>query len=235
MAVKMAPALASLQVAAQNREALRQVWQNIQPESCPHSYNFHMHTICSDGRLKPKEVIDQALTIGLKGFAITDHHTIGGYKIAQSWLEFLQRSSPSTSAPHLWTGVEITANLLDTEVHILGYAFNPAHSSLEPYLQGHAPRNSDARAAVVVAALHEAGGLAVLAHPARYRCSAEELIPAAADLGIDGVEAYYAYANPDPWQPSAKQTQQVKKLSATYNLLNTCGTDTHGPNLLRRL
>jgi hypothetical protein len=61
------------------------------------------------------------------------------------------------------------------------------------------------------------------------------LIPVAAHLGIDGVEAYYAYSNPEPWQSSPKQTQQVKQLSATYNLYNTCGTDTHGSNLLKRL
>jgi hypothetical protein len=87
----------------------------------------------------------------------------------------------------------------------------------------------------VIVALHQAGGLAVLAHPERYRRSAAELIPVAAHLGIDGVETYYAYGNPEPWQPSPNQTQKVKQLSATYNLLNTCGTDTHGLNLLRRL
>ncbi|MBE9129387.1 MULTISPECIES: PHP domain-containing protein [unclassified Coleofasciculus] len=229
------PALASPQVAARDREALRQVWQNLQPDSCPRSYNFHLHTTCSDGKLKPKELIEQAIAIGLKGLAITDHHAIGGYKVAQSWLEYIEKSSFSAPFPHLWSGVEITAKLLDIEVHILGYAFDPRHPSLQHYLQGNAPKQHEARAATVIDTLHQAGGLAVLAHPARYRRSADELIPAAAKLGIDGVEAYYAYANPDPWQPSSKQTQQVKQLSAIYNLLNTCGTDTHGSNLLRRL
>lgn len=235
MAANSVPALASPQVASPNQETLRQVWQNLQPDSCPHSYNFHMHTTCSDGKLAPKELIEQAITIGLKGFAITDHHTISGYKVAQSWLEYLQQLSPSQPVPHLWTGVEITTQLFNTDVHILGYAFNPKHPSLEPYLQGKAPEQSEAQAASVISAIHQAGGLAVLAHPARYRRSAKELIPVAADLGIDGVEAYYAYTNPDPWQPSPRQTQQVKQLSATYNLLNTCGTDTHGLNLLLRL
>jgi predicted metal-dependent phosphoesterase TrpH len=236
MAVNIAQASASPLVAAQNQQALRQVWENIQPDSCPHAYNFHMHTIYSDGQLKPQDLVQQALAIGLKGFAITDHHTIAGYKLAQSWLQYWQQqSSPSTPFPHLWTGVEINADLLGTEVHILGYAFDPEHPSIKPYLQGKAPQHSDAQAAAVIVALHQAGGLAVLAHPARYRRSAQELIPVAAHLGIDGVETYYAYNNPDPWQPSPTQTQQVKMLSATYNLLNTCGTDTHSSNLLRRL
>jgi hypothetical protein len=236
MVVNIDRASALPQIAAQDRHALRQVLENIQPDSCPRSYNFHMHTIYSDGQLKPEELIEQAITIGLQGLAITDHHTVGGYKVAQTWLENWQREvSPATPVPHLWTGIEITADLLDTEVHILGYAFDPEHPGMLSYLQGKEPQRGDAQAAAVIVALHQAGGLAVLAHPERYRRSAKELIPVAAHLGIDGVETYYAYSNPDPWQPSSTQTQQVKQLSATYNLLNTCGTDTHGLNLLRRI
>ncbi|MEO8893742.1 MAG: PHP domain-containing protein, partial [Coleofasciculaceae cyanobacterium] len=107
--------------------------------------------------------------------------------------------------------------------------------AIKPYLRGKAPRYSAAQAGAVIDVLHQAGGMAVLAHPVRYRCSAEALIASAADLGIDGVEAYYAYNNPEIWQPSPKQTERVKHLSAAYNLLNTCGTDTHGLNLLRRV
>ncbi len=236
MAVNIAQSSVFPQVAAQDKQALKRVWENIQPDSCPCSYNFHMHTIYSDGQLQPEELIKQAIAIGLKGLAITDHHTIGGFQIAQGWMEYLEKESPpSTAFPHLWTGVEITSDLLGTEVHILGYAFDPKHPAIEPYLQGEAPGRSDAQAAAVIVAIQQAGGFAVLAHPARYRRPATELIPVVAHLGIDGVETYYAYGNPHPWQASPKQMQQVKQLSATYNLLNTCGTDTHGSNLLRRL
>lgn len=220
-------------VAAQNQQALRQVFSTIGPDSCPYFYNFHMHTNCSDGQLKPEVLIKQAVSIGLKGFAITDHHTVEGYKVAQNWLNNQQQQAPGM--PHLWTGVEITSELLDTEVHILGYAFDPEHPAIKPYLRGKAPRYSAAQAGVVIDVLHQAGGMAVLAHPVRYRRSAEDLIKSAANLNIDGVEAYYAYNNPEIWQPSPKQTERVKHLSAAYNLLNTCGTDTHGLNLLRRV
>lgn len=236
MALNITDTLTMPKVAAQNQQVLTEVWKNLQPDSCPYFYNFHMHTICSDGQLKPEELIEQAVAIGLKGLAITDHHTINGYQVAQSWLEDWKQQIPSTiQVPQLWTGMEITAQLLGSEVHILGYAFEPEHLALSPYLQGNAPENSEAQAEAVIVAIHQAGGLAVLAHPARYRRSAQELIPVAAQLGIDGVETYYAYSNPKPWQPSLKQTQQVKQLSATYNLLNTCGTDTHGLSLLKRV
>jgi predicted metal-dependent phosphoesterase TrpH len=177
----------------------------------------------------------QAVAIGLKGLAITDHHSIGGYQAAQRWLERTRIQEPKTSLPHLWTGVEVTSDLWGTEVHILGYAFDPEHWAMETYLQGDRPLGRDSLAAKVIAAIHQAGGLVVLAHPSRYRRPADELIPAAAELGIDGVEAYYAYGNPKPWQPSLMQSQQAKKLSEKYGLFATCGTDTHGLNLLQRV
>ena len=61
------------------------------------------------------------------------------------------------------------------------------------YLQGSRPKGERALAGQVIASIQQAGGLAVLAHPERYRRSATELIPAAAKLNIDGVETYYAY------------------------------------------
>lgn len=234
MAVNLA--LASKPI-AQDAQALRQVFARIHAESCPTTYNFHMHTRCSDGQLHPEELMEQAMTIGLQGLAITDHHSVEGYWIAQRWLEHLDWQSELDPAtlPHLWVGVEVTSMLLDVEVHILGYAFDPSHAQMQPYLQHHSPQGPDAQAGQVIGSIQAAGGLAVLAHPMRYRRSVEELIPAAADLGINGVEAFYAYDNPRPWRPSPAQTQQVQDLSAAYQLLHTCGTDSHGRSLLQRV
>jgi hypothetical protein len=131
--------------------------------------------------------------------------------------------------------VEINAGLLETEVHILGYAFDPNHEGMQTYLQGRTVTGAAYQAAQVIATIHQAGGLAVLAHPARYKRSLSVLIPAAAELGIDGVETYYCYTNPHLWRPSPEQTQQVQQLGNAYDLLQTCGTDTHGLNLLQRL
>lgn len=217
----------------QDTLALKEIWKTIDAESCPHHYNFHMHTICSDGQLTPEDVIEQALAINLKGLAITDHHTVDGYQIAQSYLQRVH--SDCKSLPQLWTGVEINSLLLDTEVHILGYGFNPNHPAIVSYLQGDAPIGRSAEAKQVIAAIQEAGGLVVLAHPERYRRRAHELIPQAVKLGIDGVETYYAYKNTIPWNPTPQKTAAVKALSERYGLFNTCGTDTHGLNLLRRV
>lgn len=217
--------------AAQDAVALRQVFASLTAESCPLTYNFHMHTTHSDGQLHPEALAQQAIDLSLKGFAITDHHQISGYQTAQRYMEALQ----GDDLPQLWTGTEITSRLLETEVHILGFAFDPEHSAIASYLQGLAPQGDRAQAARVIRAIQQAGGIAVLAHPARYRRSADELIPAAAMVGIDGVETFYAYNNPKPWMPSPKETVRVTELQAEHGLLSSCGTDTHGKSLLQRL
>lgn len=233
MAAYLAPGSIVDVPAAQDAVALRKVFASLTAESCPRTYNFHMHTKHSDGQLVPEALAQQAIDLSLKGFAITDHHQISGNQAAQRYLKAQQ--TLGFAVPQLWTGTEITARLLDTEVHILGFAFNPAHSAIASYFTGVAPQGDRAHAVNVVGAIQQAGGIAVLAHPARYRRSADDLIPAAAMIGIDGVETFYAYNNPKPWTPSPKETYRVAKLQSQYQLLSTCGTDTHGMSLLQRL
>ncbi|GAB4143922.1 MAG: PHP domain-containing protein [Cyanobacteria bacterium J069] len=223
---------------------MRQVFQSITAESCPRFYNFHMHTVCSDGKLQPEQLMEQAIAIGLAGLAITDHHATQAYHRAQRWLaDYHHRLVESDAAPGgsanplpcLWAGMEVTAELLTDEVHILCYAFDTAHPDVQVYQQSQSVQGEARRAERVVAAVHAAGGLVVLAHPSRYKRSPYDLIPAAADLGFDGIETYYAYNNPSPWQPSPRQTEDAKQLGDRLGLLHTCGTDTHGLTLLQRL
>lgn len=73
--------------------------------------------------------------------------------------------------------------------------------------------------AEVVGAVHDAGGIAVLAHP--YYSDNIDSIPRLVECGIDGIEV---------WHPSATQEQQaeLKKIATKYKLLMTGGTDFHG-------
>ncbi|MDX2217237.1 MAG: PHP domain-containing protein [Oculatellaceae cyanobacterium bins.114] len=237
MAVNLAHDPASMRLAAQDAPLLRKVFAALTADSCPTLFNFHMHTVCSDGRLRPEQLIEQAVSLGLQGLAITDHHSINGYRQAQQWLmqHRLAVSESDRPLPHLWTGMEINALLLDDEVHILAYAFDPDGEALQRYMKRETTEGEHYKAETVITAIHAAGGLAVLAHPARYKRSHHELIPAAAEVGIDGIETYYAYNNPTPWTPSPRQTQEVYELGHTWGLLQTCGTDTHGLSLLQRL
>jgi predicted metal-dependent phosphoesterase TrpH len=211
----------------QDIAALRQVFQQVDSQSCPHRYNFHMHTICSDGRLEPAELIKQAVNIGLLDMAITDHHSVQGYLMAADLLSKYK----TPRRPRLWIGTEITAYVGNIDIHILGYGFDPNHLHLAPYLQGAEADRDFTVAEKVIAAIHAAGGLAVLAHPSRYRRSAEDLVEAVAAWGIDGLETFYSYKNTDPWTSSPNETERVQKLAQRYGLLSTCGTDTHGVDL----
>lgn len=69
--------------------------------------------------------------------------------------------------------------------------------------------------------IHEAGGLAVMAHPFFYDSVA--LIPTLADLGLDGIEV---------WHYSAKEEQrrQLLEMAKEYDLCVTGGSDFHGAN-----
>lgn len=231
--------------ATQDSLLLREVLQSINAQSCPRTYNFHMHTNCSDGKLTPAELMSQAVDIGLRGMAITDHHNLKGYRKARQWMEDWRWQNPSSwsrrrdpnkkSLPKLWTGIEITSYLAETDVHILGYAFRANDAVMAPYIQGAAPRGEDRLAERVINAIQSAGGIAILAHPVRYRTDERTLIRAAARLGIDGVETYYAYDNPKVWRPSPEKTERVQVLAQEHRLLSSCGTDTHGKVLTKRL
>jgi hypothetical protein len=121
---------------------LRGIFETVDETSCPGQLNFHMHTHHSDGQLSAENLIKQAIRLGLQEFAITDHHTVSGFRKAKQYLEDWQWKNPAPiqrrgrkkgarRLPRLWTGVEITSLLADVEVHILGYAFKPGHVAMQ--------------------------------------------------------------------------------------------------------
>jgi len=73
----------------------------------------------------------------------------------------------------------------------------------------------------VVGVINDAGGLAVLAHPAVS--GVEDLIGPLQEIGLAGVEAYHA-------DHSAEQRARLVALARQGGLLVTGGTDYHGPH-----
>lgn len=67
--------------------------------------------------------------------------------------------------------------------------------------------------------IHEAGGIAVLAHPAVY--DSYELLLELAQKGLDGVECFYPRAKED-------DPEVLAKIAKEYDLVMTGGTDFHG-------
>lgn len=211
---------------------LTPVLRSVGPQSCPGRFNFHCHTVCSDGSLDPLALALQALDLGLEQMAVTDHHSLAAHDPIAAF--FAERQRDGQTVPTLWRGVEISCLLEGCLVHVLALGFSEEHSSLHRYLQGSAVVGPDLQAAAVLRAIHAAGGLALLAHPARYRLPHTRLIAAAADLGFDGAEAWYDYTLAGDWQPTPVVCEAIAADLERRGLLRSCGTDSHGFNLFAR-
>jgi len=75
--------------------------------------DLHLHTSASDGVLSPQTVVENALRLGLKAIAITDHDTVDGFteifgKVDKDIIETVP-------------GVELSGIYKESDIHILGY------------------------------------------------------------------------------------------------------------------
>jgi hypothetical protein len=72
--------------------------------------------------------------------------------------------------------------------------------------------------------IHEAGGLALLAHPISLKQDEEgldALVGSLKEMGLDGIETYYS-------THSDEQIRQYHALAVKYGLIETIGSDFHG-------
>jgi len=70
-----------------------------------------------------------------------------------------------------------------------------------------------------IALIHQAGGLAAIAHPGLNNC--DNLIPALAESGLDGIECFHT-------KHAAAQSYHYQKMAEQLRLLVTGGSDCHG-------
>ena len=215
-----------------DQHPLRAVLETVGPESCPDQLNFHCHTVCSDGSLEPVALIEQASAQQLLHIAVTDHHSMASFLPMLDWLKGAHERGETP--PTLWSGMEISCILRGCLVHVLALGFTPGHRALAPYSSGDAAVGTPLKAKEVCHAIHNAGGLAILAHPGRYRLGFAELIDAAAELGFDGGEAWYDYDMQQRWASTPMICESIDQQLKNLGLLRTCGTDTHGFDLKGR-
>ncbi|HZQ47460.1 MAG TPA: PHP domain-containing protein [Verrucomicrobiae bacterium] len=76
-----------------------------------------------------------------------------------------------------------------------------------------------AREAIIL--IHQAGGLAVMAHPGLNRT--DEIIPEMVEAGLDGIECFHS-------KHSTAASSHYLKLAGKHQLLVTGGSDCHGMN-----
>lgn len=88
--------------------------------------DLHMHTFYSDGYNSPERLIEKANSQGIKILSITDHDSVNAISEATGHAKKF--------GIEVIPGVEISTDIRDTEVHILGYFVDPDNKDLEHYL-----------------------------------------------------------------------------------------------------
>jgi len=77
----------------------------------------------------------------------------------------------------------------------------------------------------VIDAVHEAGGIASLAHPGRIRSDeVPEMVEELSENGLDAVEVWY------PEEYAEVGVEDASRLAEEHGLLKTGGSDCHGPD-----
>lgn len=89
--------------------------------------DLHIHSRYSDGCLWPEEIIKIADDKGLKCISITDHDTVD----SQICIEAMSKKFDL----RVISGVEISTEYMDREIHILGYYIDYANSELTEELE----------------------------------------------------------------------------------------------------
>jgi predicted metal-dependent phosphoesterase TrpH len=89
--------------------------------------DLHSHTNYSDGFNSPKDLIDKARSKGIEILSITDHDNLAGIDEASEYGKEV--------GVEIIAGVEISSDILDREIHILGYFVEPGNPELERYLE----------------------------------------------------------------------------------------------------
>lgn len=85
-------------------------------------YDLHSHSTSSDGSLSPEELVTRAKEKGVDFFALTDHDTISGISDASKQANELGLG--------FITGVEISTQWREYNIHIVGLNFDPDNSTL---------------------------------------------------------------------------------------------------------
>ena len=214
--------------------------------------DLHVHSTASDGTFTPSELVAEAKRIGLKAFALTDHDTVAGVKEAtaaadEAGIELIPGIEISTKYNSTYikneSGMSVSLEAMRdmfgddtvlTRAHFARYMVNKGYVSstneaFDRYLGEGKPfyvsrQMPDPARAVEL--IHEACGVAVLAHPILYKMSDSELMKLCRYLkrhGLNGIEGIYSTYR------SGDETT-IRRIAGECGLLISGGSDFHGAN-----
>jgi predicted metal-dependent phosphoesterase TrpH len=249
--------------------------------------DLHTHSNCSDGTLRPAELVARAAAAGIDVLALTDHDSVAGLEEAQH--------SAAIHGLRLVPGAEISASWRAQSIHVLGLWIDPASLELQNALHtqldrrrmrmrkmcarlgklglpgadllaavelcpgvptrthlasalvagGHVARADEAfkkylgsgKSAnvaaewpaldVVVGWIRAAGGVAALAHPARYSLSAGARRRLLTDFAAAGGAALEVVSGGN----GAEHVESIAALAVKYGFMGSVGSDFHDPQL----
>ncbi|MBW8890443.1 MAG: PHP domain-containing protein [Fibrobacteres bacterium] len=110
--------------------------------------DLHMHSTFSDGTLPVRDLIDYCLEQGLNAIAVTDHDNIDSFEDGREYAE--------SRGLEFIPGVEISSSIGGSDIHILGYMFDPTHLRLNRTLVELRARRVD-RAKAILERLEKRG------------------------------------------------------------------------------
>lgn len=206
-------------------EDYKELIKSFTQEDYEKNVDLHIHSVFSDGDIGVNEIVEQAKKKGLKYIAISDHNTLNAYLKTDVLKEKMVIPAVEFDC---WYGTVF--------LHMLGYGIDVNNPKIRT-LCAKNKRGTEAdiirifssrHPKRVIEAVHDAGGLAVLAHPACcFTPSLDRFIRKLKNLGLDGVEVYYPYTR---HRSIIKfhLAKNVEKIAEKYNLIKTGGTDEHG-------
>lgn len=210
----------------QEEQDIRELIKSFDPIEYFDYVNLHIHSKFSDGKAEFEDIIQQAKELGYKKIAICDHNTVEGHKLYQDEV--------------LIPAVEFDCWCGYVFLHLLAYGIDVNNPVLDEFM---AKSKSETEADIVrifakrdikrlINAIHEAGGIAVLAHPACcWALNLDKFVGKLVSYGLDGIEVHYPYRRHRAIIRFAS-LRQIKDIAEKYNLIITGGTDCHTRNIM---
>lgn len=112
--------------------------------------DLHLHTLASDGRLTPTQLVQLAASQGLRTISVSDHDTTDGLAEAMD-------AAKDFPGLRIIPGIELSADVPGDEVHVLGYFIDPGDAELQSELA----RFREGRLGRAKAMVEKLGGLGI--------------------------------------------------------------------------
>lgn len=130
----------------------------------------------------------------------------------------LRKTEENFGGINVVSGVEITCFGEEGKLNILGLFIDP-ETMREKLRKRYRMKYRHA-----IRSIHDAGGIAILAHPGRYNFDIEEVIEKLVEMRLDGIETVYPY-NFHGFEDYERKAEQIAE---KYGLATSGGSDCHG-------